>query len=667
MKQQHLQQLRNLLHQYSHAYYILDDPLITDGEYDTLFQELLAIESAHPELITPDSPSQRVGSTPLEGFENFNHTYPMLSLGNSFSDQDLRDFNQRLMRFLPNVKTFTYMAEPKLDGLAVELIYQNSILIQAGTRGDGINGENITANIKTIGAIPLRLQTNMPERLEVRGEVFMNFADFKILNETRMEQGEPVFANPRNGAAGSLRQLDPKLTATRPLDFYAYGISDPSLVQEQSQSELFIKLKELGFKINPYISLCPSIEQVITQYHNLLEIRPTLPYDIDGMVVKVDDFNLQKRLGNKARSPRWAIACKFPATQATTRLIDVEFQVGRTGAITPVANLKPVSIAGVTVSRATLHNEDEVERKNLFLHDMVLIQRAGDVIPEVVKPILSKRPANATPIIFPTRCPACKTPLIKKEGESALRCPNVACPAQLLRSLIHFTSKTGLDIEGLGKKAVEQLVHEGLITDIVSIYRLQAEDLAKLEGWGDKSASKAIQSINKAKHPTLAHFLASLGIRHVGTVSCDILARTFKDLQHLQQATLKQLLEINAIGEQMASSLISFFQDPQTHKMFTELSALGFSIAQSPPTNKSNGKFAQYTFLFTGKLTKFSRNEAKEKVKQQGGAVASSLTKKVTHLVCGEKAGSKLKKAQDMDVTILSEDAFLALFQEKHP
>jgi DNA ligase (NAD+) len=659
---QRLQQLRDRLHQYSHAYYIKDDPLIADGEYDALFQELLAIESAHPELVTPDSPSQRVGSTPLEGFERFVHTYPMLSLGNSFSNQDLRDFDQRLMRFLPDVKNFTYMAEPKLDGLAVELIYEDSILIQAGTRGDGTTGEDITANIRTIGAIPLRLQETVPGRLEIRGEVFMNFADFKILNETRLQQGEPVFANPRNGAAGSLRQLDPQLTAARPLDFYAYGVSDPGLVQEKSQSELFNKLKQLGFKVNPYITLCPSIEHVITQYHKLLELRPTLPYDIDGMVVKVDDFKLQKRLGNKARSPRWAIACKFPATQATTRLLDVEFQVGRTGAITPVANLEPVAIAGVTVSRATLHNEDEILRKNLFLNDMVLVQRAGDVIPEVVKSVLSERPDNAKPIVFPTRCPECDTRLIKKEGESALRCPNPSCPAQLLRSLIHFTSKAGLDIEGLGKKAVEQLVQEGLITDIVSIYRLQAEDLAKLDGWGEKSAEKAVQSINRAKHPTLARFLASLGIRHIGAVTCDILARTFENMEQLQQATLEQLLEINAIGEQMASSLIAFFQDPQTSTMLTELSALGFSITQPEQNQQTNARFARKTFLFTGKLTKFSRSEAKEKVKQQGGTVASSLTKKVTHLVCGEKPGSKLKKAEKMNITILSEDDFLAMF-----
>lgn len=662
MPHQRLQELQRLLHQYSHAYYILDDPLVADAEYDILFQELLKIEAAHPELITPDSPSQRVGATPLDSFAPFTHTHPMLSLGNSFSDDDLREFDARLMRFLPDVETFAYMAEPKLDGLAVELIYEDGVLIQAGTRGDGTTGEDITANIKTVGAIPLRLQQFPVGRLEVRGEVFMNFDSFNSLNKTRLNQGEPAFANPRNAAAGSLRQLDPKLTATRPLDFYAYGVSDPSLVDQKSQSDLFIELKKFGFKINPHIALCHDIEAVIKQYHKLVEIRPTLPYDIDGMVVKVNIFALQSRLGNKARSPRWAIACKFPATQATTRLLDVEFQVGRTGAITPVANLEPVSIAGVTVRRATLHNEDEVIRKNLFLQDIVLVQRAGDVIPEVVQSVLSKRPSNATPIIFPSHCPECETPLIKKEGESALRCPNSACPAQRLRSLIHFCSKAGLDIDGLGKKAVEQLLKEGLISDIVSIFKLDPADLAKLDRWGDKSATKATQGIERAKNPTLSRFLAALGIRHIGAVSGEVLAQKFTTLEQLSQVSFDKIIEIDSIGEQIARSLSDYFQNPQTRTMLAELTALGFKIAEPTAVPLTHSSLHDKTFLFTGKLSKFSRSEAKELVKQHGGTVASSLTKKVSHLVCGEKPGSKLKKGQDMGIEILSEDDFLALF-----
>lgn len=661
MSQDRLQELHRLLHQYSHAYYILDAPEVSDGEYDLLFQELLRLEGAHPELITPDSPSQRVGATPLDSFEPFVHTHPMLSLANSFSDDDLREFDARLMRFLPDVQTFSYMAEPKLDGLAVELIYQNSSLIQAGTRGDGRLGEDITANIKTIGSIPLRLQSEVEGRLEVRGEVFIGFDDFKTLNATRLRNGEPPFANPRNGAAGSLRQLDPSLTAARPLDFFAYGVSDSSFVENDCQSSLFKTLERLGFKINPHISLCSSIEKVISQYHKLVELRPTLPYDIDGMVVKVDNFTLQRRLGNKARSPRWAIACKFPATQATTRLLDVEFQVGRTGVITPVANLEPVTIAGVVVRRATLHNEDEVVRKNLFTQDIVLIQRAGDVIPEVVQSILEQRPDHAAPIIFPSHCPECQTPLIKKEGESALRCPNNHCPAQILRGLIHFCSKAGLDIDGLGKKAVEQLMREGLITDIVSIFKLQPEQLDQLDGWGEKSATKAIAAIEKAKHPTLERFLPALGIRHIGAVSGEALAANFPSIERLLEVTEEEVLGVGSLGEQIASSLVAYFQNPLNQQMFQDLKALGFTITPSTPKN-DNLPLSGFCFLFTGKLQQFSRNEAKELVKQKGGTVATSLTKKVTHLVCGEKAGSKLKKAEKMEITILSEDDFQHLF-----
>lgn len=738
MPKQRLQELRDLLHNHSHAYYVLDDPSISDSEYDSLFQELLEIEATHPELVTPDSPSRRVGAKPLDGFKSFAHTHPMLSLGNSFSDDDLRDFDGRLIRslfsrdsldFAKRLKDFgstslsetdvsrldcplmdllrnyfstadfndfngrltslirenfpegnfshfrkslmgflaasfprNYMAEPKLDGLAVELIYENSILIQAGTRGDGTTGEDITANIKTIGAIPLHLQKPVATRLEVRGEVFMGFADFKTLNKSRLRQGATVFANPRNAAAGSLRQLDPKLTATRPLDFYAYGISDPSQVKLKSQAELFNKLDELGFKINPHATLCSSIEEVISQYHKLLDLRPTLPYDIDGMVVKANSFFLQSRLGNTARSPRWAIACKFPATQATTRLVDVQFQVGRTGAITPVATLAPVSVDGVIVRRATLHNEDEVIRKNLFIGDTVLIQRAGDVIPEVVKPVLSQRPATATPIVFPDQCPECATPLVKKEDESALRCPNLSCPAQRIRSLIHFCSKAGLDIEGLGKKAVEQLVKEGLVTDIVSIFKLQPSDLAKLDGWGEKSAQKATRGIEKAKKTSLARFLPALGIRHIGAVSGEIIAHEFKTVEKLAKADIKQVAAIKSIGEQIASSTVNFFNDPQTTTMLTELAKLGFEISEPELPSQTDTSLAGKTVLFTGKLSKFSRTEAQKKVKELGGNIATSLTKKVTHLVCGEKAGSKLKKAQAMEIEILSEDDFLTLF-----
>ncbi len=656
--------LRQELHHHAHQYYVLDNPLISDGEYDLLYQELLDLEKAYPHLVSADSPSQRVGSPPLEGFSSVAHSHAMLSLENSFSDDDLRAFETKLQRFLPDVEQFTYVAEPKLDGLAVELIYQDGILIQAATRGDGRSGEDITANIKTIGAIPLALCQPHPGRLEVRGEVFIALADFNTLNLQRGEAGEALFANPRNAAAGSLRQLDSRLTAKRPLDFFAYGVSDPSQVPVPTQSQLFVHLAGLGFKINSQIKSCADISAVIDHYHYLAGQRPQLPYDIDGMVVKVDSFELQQRLGNKARSPRWAIASKFPASQATTLLRDVEFQVGRTGAITPVAILEPVAIAGVVVSRATLHNEDEIRRKDLRLGDTVLIQRAGDVIPEVVKPVPEKRHGGEVPVTMPSLCPACSSPLVKNEGEAALRCLNTSCPAQILRSLIHFASKAGLDIEGLGKKAVEQLLAAGLIEDIPGIYDLNPVDLARLEGWGEKSATNVTRAIKSSTKTSLARFLAALGIRHIGEVTAELLADHFHTLERLSDASIEDFLDIEGIGSQMAESLALYFADPATQELLRKLIAAGFELASPPPLPAQASSLHGATFLFTGKLQIFSRSEAKEKVKSLGGKVASSLTKKVDYLVCGDKPGSKLRKAEELGTKILSEQEFQEMLHQ---
>ncbi|MEN8257145.1 MAG: NAD-dependent DNA ligase LigA [Thermodesulfobacteriota bacterium] len=655
---QRLALLRRELHHHCHQYYVLDNPLISDGEYDLLYQELLNLEKEYPGLVTADSPSQRVGSQPLEGFDSVAHSHAMLSLENSFSDDDLRAFEGKLQRFLPDVDRFTYVAEPKLDGLAVELIYQDGVLIQAATRGDGRSGEDITANIKTIGAIPLSFCQPHTGLLEVRGEVFMGLADFNTLNMQRGEAGLPLFANPRNAAAGSLRQLDSRLTAKRPLDFFAYGVSDPLQVSAADQTELFAYLGQLGFKINAHIMCCPDIDAVIAHYRTLVELRPQLPYDIDGMVVKVDDFELQRRLGNKARSPRWAIASKFPASQATTVLRDVHFQVGRTGAITPVAILKPVALAGVVVSRATLHNEDEIRRKDLHLGDTVLIQRAGDVIPEVVKPVPEKRSGAELPVTMPSLCPACSAPLSKKKGEAALRCTNSSCPAQVLRSLIHFSSKAGLDIEGLGKKAVEQLYSQGLTEDIPAIYNLEHADLATLEGWGDKSAENAIHAIQKSKETSLSRFLAALGIRHIGEVTAGLLAEHFLSLERLTVASLEDFLDIEGIGVQMAESLALYFDDPATKDLLARLITSGFRFEIPPQLPAALTPLQGKVFLFTGKLQSFSRSEAKERVKAVGGKISSSLSKKVDYLVCGAKPGSKLKKAQDLGTTILDEQQF---------
>ena len=662
---QRLQSLRRELNLHAHRYYVLDDPILADAEYDRLFQELLALEQQHPELITADSPSQRVGGAPLAQFRTVPHTIPMLSLENAFDGDALVEFEERLFRFLQSREPIAYVTEPKLDGLAVELVYEDGLFTIGSTRGDGVAGEDITNNLKTIPTIPLRLLTPegmaFPKRLEVRGEVFIGLADFKKLNAERATAGETLFANPRNAAAGSLRQLAPRITATRPLDFFVYGVSDTTALPCTTQHELLQYLGSLGFKVNPLVHICRSIAEVVSQFALLLEKRPTLTYDIDGMVVKVNDFALQERLGAKARSPRWAIAAKFPASQATTRLVAVEFGVGRTGAITPVAVLDPVLIGGVTVRRATLHNEDELRRKGLMLGDTVLVQRAGDVIPEVVKPVLENRTGQEQPVVMPSRCPECGFPLVRIGQEAITRCPNPNCPAQRVRGLIHFTGKGGMDIEGLGKKAVEQLVSQGLIQDIPDIYRLEVAQLAGLDGWGDKSAENALQAIEASKTPTLAKFLAALGIRHVGEVTAQLLARHFASLARLVPAGEEDFLQIEGIGEQVATSLVDYFQDPAVREMLSRLEALGVRVQEENRDAEDGGALAGSVFLFTGALARLSRHEAKARIKELGGQVASGISRKVTHVVLGESPGSKLAKARELGLTVVTEDEFLRL------
>jgi len=662
---QRIQALRQELNLHAHRYYVLDAPTLADAEYDRLFQELATLEKQHPELITADSPTQRVGGAPLAQFETVAHTLPMLSLENAFDSDDLVDFEERLFRFLHSTEPISYVTEPKLDGLAVELVYEEGLFSLGSTRGDGVLGEDITRNLKTIPAIPLRLLTpdgtRIPQRLEVRGEVFIGLADFKKLNEERAKAGESLFANPRNAAAGSLRQLDPKITATRPLDFYVYGVSDPRPLPCAHQHALLQYLGSLGFKINPLVHLCRNITEAISQFTQLQSQRSELAYDIDGMVVKVDAFALQERLGAKARSPRWAIAAKFPASQATTRLLSVEFGVGRTGAITPVAILEPVRVGGVTVSRATLHNEDELRRKGLMLGDTVLVQRAGDVIPEVVKPVVENRTGQEQTITMPTACPECGQPLVRAGQEAITRCPNPNCPAQRVRGLIHFTGKSGMDIEGLGKKAVEQLVNQGLIQDIPDIYQLQIETLAALDGWGYKSAENAVRAIQGSRNPTLAKFLAALGIRHVGEVTAQLLARHFTSLDRLVPAGEADFLQIEGIGAQMATSLVDYFQDPAVLEMLDRLKALGISIQEEKQGAEAGGGLAGSVFLFTGGLARLSRHEAKARIKELGGQVATGISRKVTHVVLGDSPGNKLSKARELGLTVITEDEFLRL------
>ncbi|MBW2472133.1 MAG: NAD-dependent DNA ligase LigA [Deltaproteobacteria bacterium] len=660
-----IDKLREQINFHAHRYYELDDPLVADSEYDQLFQELLKLEELYPELITPDSPTQRVGGIPLAEFKSVRHTHPMLSLENAFNENELLEFEERLKRFLKSEASISYMAEPKLDGLAIELVYERGLFVIGSTRGDGRTGEEITQNLKTIRTIPLRLTVSrnvqIPEMLEVRGEAYLTLEGFKVLNEQRLEAGETIFANPRNAAAGSLRQLDSRITAQRPLEFFAYGISDTGQIPCSSQKELLEYLAELGFKINPLTKFCPNISEVIEHLKYLQEIRATLPYDIDGMVVKVNSFELQQRLGSKARSPRWAIAAKFAATQATTILQKIEFQVGRTGAITPVALLEPVNIGGVVVSRATLHNEGEIKRKGIKLGDHVLVQRAGDVIPEIVKPVIEQRDGSEKTIRMPENCPVCRHHLIIPAGEAITRCPNSHCPAQRLRLLIHYTSKAGMDIEGLGKKAMEQLFNENLVKDIPDIYALKIDDLAALEGWAEKSASNAVSAIKASRETSLARLISGLGIRFVGEEVAGLLDEYFGgSLEELMLASEEELLDIEGIGPQTAQSIREYFHDPDVGRMISRLLYFGFTFASAAKSPREK-PFAGLVFLFTGSLDAMSRDEAKVRVKERGGKVASQINKKVTHVVVGDKPGSKLKKARELKLNILNQKDFTDL------
>lgn len=656
-----VRELREQLNYHSYRYYVKDDPVIADVEYDRLFRRLLELEEQYPELVTPDSPSQRVGGQPLSRFEEVPHAYPMFSLDNIFDRSELQEFEEKLCRYLKSEQPPDYIAEPKMDGLAVELVYEAGLFTLGSTRGNGLVGENISPQLKTVQDIPLRLkgdEQNLPAQLVVRGEVYLGKDGFARLNRQRETAGEPLFANPRNAAAGSLRQLDPKITAERALRFFVYAVADTDAVPCARQSELFPWLSELGFAVNPHIQSCRRLIEVEQHYDRLLAIRDELAYEIDGMVVKVDAFDVQKRLGNTARAPRWAVAWKFPAVQATTRIIGVDFQVGRTGAVTPVALLEPVAVEGVVVQRATLHNKDEIERKDLRIGDTVLIQRAGDVIPEVIKPVVEQRTGREKPIVFPENCPVCGHPLVRPEGEAVIRCVNPHCPAQRLQSLIYFVGKSGMDIEGLGKKAVEQLVANGLVKDIPDFFRLHKEDLARLEGWGEKSAENIINALQKARQTTLARFLGALGIRYVGEVTAQLLAGHFKTLPDVMEATKEDFLNVEGIGEQVANSLVDYFSDSSTRAMIEDLLREGLTIL---PPAKGVKPLAGRVFLFTGSLKSMGRNEAKQIVKELGGQVVSGLSNRVTDLVAGDKAGSKLKKARERGITIVHEKDFLKM------
>ncbi|AWW34275.1 DNA ligase [Mannheimia varigena] len=661
-----IEQLRQTLRQYEYEYHVLDNPSVPDAEYDRLMNELKNIEWQHPELITADSPTQRVGAKPLSGFAQVTHEMPMLSLDNAFGDDDLDGFLRRMESYIiNNPNELAFCCEPKLDGLAVSILYENGLLTRAATRGDGTTGEDITANIRTIRNIPLKLNTlNPPTRLEIRGEVFMPQAGFNELNEKALAKGEKTFANPRNAAAGSLRQLDPKITRQRPLVLNAYGIgvyeSDDEL--PNTQFERLQWLKSLGIPVNNEIRLAQGKTELLAYYAEIQAKRPTLGYDIDGTVLKVNDIALQEQLGFISRSPRWAIAYKFPAQEEMTILKEVDFQVGRTGAITPVAKLEPVFVAGVTVSNATLHNGDEIERLGIVIGDTVIIRRAGDVIPQITGVVAERRPENAKKIEFPTACPICNSAVVRVEGEAVARCTGgLFCGAQRKEALKHFVSRKAMDIDGVGEKLIEQLMARELIKTPADLFKLDHTTLMRLERMGEKSAQNALNSIEKAKNTTLPRFLFSLGIREVGEATALNLANHFGSLEAIRQADFEQLKEVQDVGEVVANRIVSFWQEPHNVEVVEDLIAQGVHWENVVKTEIADNPLKDKNVVLTGTLTQLTRDEAKALLQSLGCKVSGSVSSKTDYLIAGEKAGSKLTKAQELGIQILSEQGFIEL------
>ncbi|ELU9850451.1 NAD-dependent DNA ligase LigA [Vibrio cholerae] len=660
---QRLTELRKTLHEHGVRYYVEDAPTIPDAEYDRLMRELLELEAAHPELMSSDSPSLRVGGRPLDAFESVVHEIPMLSLDNAFDDGELERFYRRMTDRIPAVQHSAFCCEPKLDGLAVSLLYENGVLTRAATRGDGTTGENITENVRTIKSIPLRLQgADFPTRLEVRGEVFMPKAGFEALNARALKKGEKQFVNPRNAAAGSLRQLDSKITAQRPLAFYAYsvGVIEGGELAT-SHYQRFLQLKGWGLPICPETKLVTSLAEVKAFYQDILQRRQSLAYEIDGVVIKVDDIQLQERLGFVARAPRWAIAYKFPAQEELTLLNGVEFQVGRTGVITPVAKLEPVFVGGVTVSNATLHNADEIERLGVMVGDTVVIRRAGDVIPQIVSVVLERRPENAKSIVFPTRCPVCQSDVERVEGEAVARCSGgLICQAQRKEALKHFVSRKAMDVEGLGDKVIEQLVDREMVSTPADLFRLRAGELTILERMGPKSAQNVIDALNKAKQTTLPKFLYALGIREVGEATALNLAQHFLSLEAIQQASLEQFIEVPDVGMVVASHLQAFFAQDRNQQVINELLEQGITwpaLTAAPVAVDS--ALAGKIVVLTGSFTQLSRNDAKAALQALGAKVTGSVSKNTDIVFAGEAAGSKLAKATELGIQVFDEQALI--------
>jgi len=655
-------QLRGEIETYNYHYYVLDAPTIPDAEYDRLLRELQQLEVTYPQLVSADSPTQRVGATPLSSFSSVQHRLPMLSLNNAFSDEELRDFDQRTCKGL-DISTVSYTAEPKLDGLAVSLRYEKGLLVQAATRGDGRSGEDITQNIRTIPSVPLKLiGSAYPQLLEVRGEVYLSRSGFEILNKRQLEKAEKPFANPRNAAAGSLRQLDSRITASRPLvmDCYAVGYVEGGELPER-HSDILFALKSWGLRVNNQVKTVAGVEGCLQYYRKILDERDQLDYEIDGVVYKVDALDQQQQLGFVSRAPRWAIAHKFPAQEELTKLIDIDIQVGRTGALTPVARLEPVFVGGVTVTNATLHNEDEIKLKDIRIGDTVVVRRAGDVIPQIVSVVLDRRPDDSAQFVMPKACPVCGSDVLRAEGEAVLRCTGgLYCGAQRKEAIKHFSSRRALDIEGLGDKLVEQLVDEKLIKHVADIYSLQREQLVKLERMGEKSADKLLEALEKSKSTALARFIYALGVREVGETTAQILATHLGSLEALMSADEERLLQIPEVGPIVAAHIIAFFHQEHNRDVISALKKKGLhwnDVVQNNQSQVLSGK----TFVLTGTLESLNRDQAKARLQALGAKVSGSVSSKTHCVVAGTEAGSKLEKAEALGVKVMTEVEFLEM------
>lgn len=660
---QRINELRKQINYHNYRYHVLDSPEISDSEYDALLQELKKLEEAHPDLITPDSPTQRVGAEPVQSFGVITHPRPLLSLSNAFNDEDLDNWFNRISSLIPG-QEFNFVCELKIDGLAVSLTYEKRLLVVGATRGNGYQGENITQNLKTIRSIPLSVTASAPPRFEVRGEAYLPKEGLKKLNEERAKNRLPLFANPRNAAAGSVRQLDPRITASRPMDIFIYALGwVEGSEMPDTHWEIMQYLKSLGFKINPNVSLCHNLDEVKKYYHKWAGLREELPYDADGVVIKINSIALQEELGYVGHDPRWAIAYKFPAIQGTTRLLDIGINVGRTGSLNPFAILEPLNIGGVTIERATLHNEDDIHRKDIRIGDWVLVQRAGEVIPEIVEPIISKRSGEEQVFFMPKACPVCGAEVIRPEGEAMHRCTNIACPAQALEQIKHFASKGAMDIDGVGEKLCQVLFEKKLIKDAGDLYYLTRDQLLALERMGEKSVSKILSSIDNSKHRLLQNLIFALGIPNIGEETAAILTNYFPSIDALSKARQDDLMSIPSIGPKVSDGILAFFRQPQNLRIIDKLIKAGVQMGITGPIKKDlplSGK----EFVLTGKLETAGRQDMEAKIKALGGKASSDVTRKTTFLVVGTDPGSKLTRAQSLGITILNESQFLDMLKK---